>query len=68
MTDHKRCGALLRLARHHLRLGFRDWGIQFYLRAEALLPEVSDPVAFLALTLQAERLVQTYLLPEGEET
>ncbi len=64
MPTHKRCGALLRLADHHLKLGFRDWGIQFYLRAEGLLPDVPDPVDFLALTLQAERLVKTHLLPE----
>lgn len=58
---------LLSQARTNLAAGSRDLGITQLSLALRELDNIPDPIDFLALTIEAESMVQTWCLPNPED-
>lgn len=57
------CVQCFQHAEDHFRRGSHEVGVALYIQAEKLLPDVADPVMYLALYSRADRIAFKYLLP-----
>ena len=65
MDEQHQAHEALAAAVTNLTNGHYHLGLAMFLRAETLMVKVTDPIAYLSLTLRADRIVQQYFLPSG---